>query len=264
VEAAALLDLPPPKMVILMLYGLMKKQAVWVIEAKPTLKLKMMESLPEPLHYYEGEFIKAIENDGRLNESRLAEAIMVLRSGVQRKMAGYCRKDTVDYYRNTLNKAWEEVRSAQTPELMSNAYDERLLWLLLDENFQEKTEELFRDTSFLPNPGWWWYRYNDGYYSSSPRDIIERPSEPLDLREIPGVRFADTAASAMEQTAQRFVSDIEKFTDSIVPEPSTSEKASQESVHHKSSCVCACASCACACACVSCACACASGGGGVG
>jgi len=264
VEAAVLLDLPPPKIVTLMLYGLMKKQAVWVIEPRPTLKLKVTEPLPEPPHYYEEEFIKAIESDGRLNERRLAEAIMVLRSGVQRKMAGYCRKDTVDYYRNTLNKAWEEVRSAQTAELMSNAYDERLLWLLLDENFQEKTEELFRDTSFLPNPSWWWYRYNDGYYSSSPKDRVENPNESLDLREIPGVRFADTVASAMEQTAQRFVSDIEKFTNSIIPEPPPSEKASQESVHHKSGCVCACASCACACACVSCACACASGGGGVG
>jgi hypothetical protein len=223
-----------------------------------------MDPPPEPLHYYEERFIRAIERDGRLNEKRLAEAIMVLRAGVQQGMTGYCRKDTVDYYRRTLKKAWEEVRSAKTPELMSNAYDERLLWLLLDESFQEKNEELFRDNSFLPNPSWWWYQYNEGYYSASPRERIERPSRSLEIKEIPGVRFAETVASAMEQTAQRFASDIEKFTDSIIPEPPPSEKASQESVHHKSSCVCACASCACACACVSCACACASGGGGVG
>jgi hypothetical protein len=147
---------------------------------------------------------------------------------------------------------------------MSNAYDERLLWLLLDENYQKRTKEVFEETTFYPNPGWWWYQYNDGYYSPSGKEGIENPGKSLDLREIPGVRFADTVASAMEQTAHNFVSDIEKFAGSIIPEPLPSEKTSHEPVHQGSSCVCACANCACVCACVSCACACASGGGGVG
>lgn len=264
VEAAQLLETPLSRIVVMMLYSLMKKHVVWVRTVKPTLKLRVMETLPETLHYYEYDFLKAVRKDGILNEELLAKAIMTLRSGVRARMRGYCRKDTIDYYTNILNKAWEEVRRAQTPELMSNAYDERLLWLLLDEKYQKRTEEVFEETAFYPNPGWWWYQYNDGYYSPSPRERIENPGESLDLREIPGVRFADTVASAMEQTANRFVLDIEKFADSIIPETPPSEKTSHEPIHQGSSCVCACANCACVCACVSCACACASGGGGVG
>ncbi len=264
VEAAQLVQVSPQKIVVMMLYGLMKKHAVWVETVKPTLRLRIKAQSSEPLYYYEHEFIKAIRKDGTLDEENLAKAITVLRSGVRSRMTGYCRIETIDYYQKILDRAWEEVRSAQTPELMSDAYDERLLWLLLDEKFQSRTEGLFQDTVFYPNPGWWWYQYNDGYYSSSPQERIDNPKESLDLKEIPGVRFADTVASAMEQTAHRFVSDVEKFADSIVPEPPPSEKTSQEPIHQGSSCVCACANCACACACVSCACACASGGGGVG
>lgn len=264
IEAAQLLETPPSRIVVMMLYSLLKKHVVWVSNVKPTLKLRVMETLPETLYYYEYDFLKAVRKDGALNEELLANAIMTLRSGVRARMRGYCRKDTIDYYKNILNKAWEEVRRAQTSELMSNLYDERLLWLLLDPDYQERTKEVFEETVFYPNPGWWWYQYNDGYYSPSPRERIENPRESIDLREIPGVRFAGTVASAMEQTANRFVSDIEKFTDSIIPEPLPSEKTSHEPVHEGSSCVCACANCACVCACVSCACACASGGGGVG
>ena len=264
VEAAQLLETPPSRIVVMMLYSLMKKHVVWVRNVKPTLKLRVMEKLPETLHYYEYDFLKAVRKGGTMNEELLAKAIMTLRSGVRARMRGYCRKDTVDYYKNILNKAWDEVRRAQTSELMSSLYDERLLWLLLDPDYKERTKEVFEETVFYPNPGWWWYQYNDGYYSPSPRERIENPRESIDLREIPGVRFADTVASAMEQTTSRFVSDIEKFANSIIPEPLPSEKTSHEPVHQGSSCVCACANCACVCACVSCACACASGGGGVG
>ncbi len=264
VEAAQLLGLTPQKIVVMTLYGLMKKHAVWVRAVKPTLKLKVTDPRPESLHDYEEELIKAIRKDGTLSEKGLAKAITVLRSGVQAKMRGYHRRDTIDYYRGILNKAWGEVRRAETPELMSDAYDEQLLWLLLDERYEEKSRELFQDTVFYPRPGWWWYQYNDGYFSTTPKGRIQSPRESLDLKEIPGVRFADTVASAMEQTTHRFVSDVEKFADAIIPEPPPSESTSHEPIHGGSSCVCACASCACACACVSCACACASGGGGVG
>ena len=264
VEAAQLLELSPQKIVVMTLYGLMKKHAVWVKTVKPTLKLKVIDPLPESFHYYEEDVIKTIRKDGTLSEKGLANAIMALRSRVQAKLRGYNRRDTLDYYQDILNKAWGEVKRAETPELMSDAYDEKLLWLLLDDNFEEKNKELLHETVFYPRPSWWWYQYSDGYYSASPKERIQNPRESLDLKEIPGVRFADTIASAMEQTTHRFVSDVEKFAGAILPEPPPSKSISQEPIHKGSSCVCACASCACACACVSCACACASGGGGVG
>ena len=78
-----------------------------------------------------------------------------------RNLQGYSRKDTVDYYRKIVAQAWTQVEQAGTVELASNAYDEQLLWLMLDPNQRARTETVFRDRVIQPNPlwFWWWYGY---------------------------------------------------------------------------------------------------------
>jgi len=269
VEASELLGMPPTKIVVMILYSLLLKQAVWVTSAKPLLKLEVMEPYkdgtgPEdkPLRYYEKSFIMSIKEDGGLDEKRLADAVSLLESTVEGKLRGYCREDTIAYYRKTVNEAWSRVEGAGTAELASKAYDENLLWLLLDDNYQSRTDVAFRDRAFEPEPFWWWFWYNYGYHHPSP---ITRPSPgtgtTTPLPKIPGSDLANNIATAIEKTANNLVANIEKFTNSILPPPKP-EKTSREPVHHKASCACACHACACVCACVSCACACA--GGGVG
>ncbi len=269
VEASELLGMPPTKIVVTILYSLLLKQAVWVTSAKPLLKLEVMEPYrdgtgPEdkPLRYYEKGFIMSIKEDGGLDEKRLADTVSLLESTVEGKLRGYCREDTIAYYRKTVNEAWSRVEAAGTAELASKAYDENLLWLLLDDNFQSRTNAAFRDRAFEPEPFWWWFWYNYGYHHPSP---IARPSPETGttapLPKIPGSDLANNIATAIENTANNLVVNIEKFTNSILPPPKP-EKTSREPIHHKASCACACHACACVCACVSCACACA--GGGVG
>jgi len=261
VEASHLLGLPPTKIVTEILYSLLMKKAVWVTATTPAVELKVMEPFkdktgtPEtPLRYYEKSFLKAVRNNGTLEEEKLAKTVMLLRDAVEEKLRGYCRSDTVEYYTKVVGKAWRQVKRAGTPELASKAYDENLLWLLLHEGFGSRTEEIFRDTTFRPGIGWWWYWY--GYASYHPHPVTPRPST------IPGAEFANTIAMSVEETANSIVANVEKFAESILPAPPPSEKASTAPAHHKSSGTCACASCACVCACVSCACACASGGVG--
>jgi hypothetical protein len=269
VEASYLLDLKPIQIVTEILYSLLKKRAVWAEAATPSLKLRIMKTFQNktgpaenPLRYYEIDFLNAIREDGTLDEEKLAQTIMFLRQTVEEKLRGYCRRDTINYYRKIVTKAWEQVKQAGTPELTSKAYDEQLLWLLLDPNVQSRTQTAFRNLAFEPSPFWLWYWYSYRHYHPKPtyKPNIKTPNKATKPPTIPGADFANNIATAVENTSNNIVTNIEKFANAIVPMPAS--KSSRKPAHHKSSCVCACAACACACACVSCACACA--GGGVG
>ncbi len=271
VEASYLLDMKSTMIVTEILYSLLQKRAVWVESTTPSLKLKIMEAFQKgsdaaqkgELRYYEIDALAAIRKDGTLDEEKLAKAIIFLRQTVEEKMRGYCRKDTVDYYKSVVAKAWEQVEQAGTPELASKAYDEQLLWLFMDPNYKARTGSAFRGRAFEPNPLWFWYWYGYRHYHPHPtyEPNIGAPAQAGKPPTIPGADFANNIASAVEKTSSNFVLSLEKFANSIVP-AQPAPKASHEPARHGASCVCACAACACACACVSCACACA--GGGVG
>jgi hypothetical protein len=267
VEASYLLDMKPPQIVTEILYSLLQKRAVWSEDTKPSLKLKLLPpyenktgTKENPLRYYEIDFLNAIKPDGTLDEEKLARTIMFLRDTVDEKLKGYSRKDTVDYYRRIVTQAWTQVEQAGTPELASNAFDEQLLWIMMDPNQRTRTETIFHDRPFQPQPMWFWWWY--GYTIYHPNPIyypnINTPAQSGPAPSIPGADFANNIATSMEKTSNNIVVSLEKFANAIVPPP---PKASHEPASHKESGVCACAACACACACVSCACACAGGGG---
>jgi hypothetical protein len=255
VEAAQLIELPPQKVAVTMLYSLLMKKAVSVEGVEPNIKLKVLQN-PQELRYYEIEFLKSINPDGILNEEKLAHTIMYLRDTIDYKLKGYCREDTIKYYKDIVGKAWKQVETAQTPELASNLFNENLLWLLMDGRYVDRTKETFTPIIFIPNPDWWWYSYNRRYLPTLGLPSTQQSSS---IPSIPGTDFANSIATSLEQASSKLVSDIEKFTKNILPPP-PQKIQSIEPVQHKSKCVCACASCACACVCVSCACACASGG----
>jgi hypothetical protein len=269
VEASYILDLKPPRIVTEILYSLLKKRAVWVESTDPSIKLKVMPEFQNgtgtretPLRYYEIDFLRAIKEDGHLDEEKLAGSVIFLRETVEQKLHGYCRRDTIDYYKSIVAKAWAQVEQAGTPGLASKVYDEQLLWLFLDPDNQLRTEKIFSTKTFEPSPLWFWYWYTYHHYHPNPtyEPNIEVPAKSRKPPSIPGAEFADNVATALENTSRNIVGNLEKFANSIAPR--TVPKSSTEPTRRGASCVCACAACACACACVSCACACASGGVG--
>ncbi|MEJ2272538.1 MAG: hypothetical protein P8X91_08710 [Candidatus Bathyarchaeota archaeon] len=270
IEASYLLDLKPPQIVTEILFSVLKKRAVWVEKTSPSLTFKILEpflsktgTTENPLRYYEIDFLNAINDDGTLDEKKLASAIMFIQSTVEEKLKGYCRGDTVDYYRKIVDKAWGQVEAAGTSELTSKAYDEQLLWIFLDPKASDRTKTVFNNRVFEPDPLWFWYWYSYRYYFPNPtyKPNIKVPAQGQKPPTIPGADFANNIATAIEKSANNFVVNMEKFANSIIPS-GPKQKSSNQPVQQKAKCVCACATCACACACVSCACACA--GGGVG
>jgi len=266
VEASYLLDLKPTQIITEILYSLLQKRAVWAEATKPSLTLRVLApyenktgTAENPLRYYEIDFLAALKTDGTLDEEKLAHTIAFLRDTIEQKLRGYSRKDTVDYYRKIVSQAWTQVEQAGTVELASNAYDEQLLWLMLDPNQRTKTETVFKDRLFQPNPlwFWWWYGYTTYHPHPTYTPNVNAPTQSGKPPAIPGAEFANNIATAVEKTSSNIVVNIEKFASAIVPPP---PKASHEPAKHGADCVCACHACACACACVSCACACAGGG----
>ena len=269
VEASYMLDIKPTQIVTEILYSLLQKRAIWVESTNPALKLRIMPAYKNktgtdenPLRYYEIDFLQAINKNGTLDEEKLAHTVMFLRDTVEQKLRGYSRRESVDYYRKIVAKAWSQVEQAGTANLASKAYDEQLLWLLLDPNTRSRTETVFHDHPFQPSPLWFWYWYGYRHYNPHPTYTpnIDAPAQAAKPPQIPGAQFADNIATAVEKTSSNIVTDIEKFANAILP--MQSQKASHTPARRDAECVCACAACACACACVSCACACA--GGGVG
>jgi len=268
VEASYLLGVSPVKVIVMILYGLLLKRAVWVTSTLPSLRLQISDgfkdagarSLATELRYYERDFLDTVETDGTLEERRLAGGFMRVRSSVENSLRGYCRADTIAFYRKTVQSAWDQVEKAGTPDLASKMFDENLLWLMLDDDFRSKSENAFKEIDFQPLPYWWWYWYGYTQYHPNPMyNPAARQGQPPPV--IPGAEFANNIATSLEKTAGNIVANIEKFTSSILPAPPPSQDTSRQPVHHGASCACACVSCACVCACVSCACACASGGG---
>jgi hypothetical protein len=268
VEASYLLDMKPPRIVTETLYSLLQKRAVWVESTSPSIKLKLMPGFENKtgtaethLRYYEIDFLEALKEDGTLDEEKLAHTVMYLRDTVEEKLRGYCRRDTVDYYRNVAAKAWTQVEQAGTAELASKAYDEQLLWLFLDPDVRSRTETAFRERAFEPSPLWLWYWYGYSQYMPHPTytPSVNVPAHGGKPPTIPGAAFANNIATAVENTSNGIVFNLEKFANAIIPSP---PKSSSQPAHHDATCVCACHACACVCACVSCACACAGGGAG--
>jgi hypothetical protein len=267
VEAAVVLDLKPVRVLSMVLFGLIYKRVVMVAGTDPLIKLQRLERSPDepPPHlwYYEIDYLETLQPDGSLDEMKLARTYLGLRDTVDQKMRGYSRVDTVNYYQSVVNKAWDQVTQAGTPELKEDALEQNMEWLLADDRFDEKFRGAFPpEILILPRPGWWWYWYGPHFPSGPtvlPAGVPVPARIPTQPTPIPGQDFANNIVKGLQTSANNMVKNVQTFTNRLVPAPAPAS-VSQRSVRSGSGCVCACAHCACACACVSCACACAGGG----
>lgn len=267
VEAGLVMGLKPVRVLTMMLYGLLLKHMVAVVETDPLIKLKKLEkpegeSASSP-RYYESDYLKAIQPDGTLDETALARTYQGLVDAVNQKLRGYSREDTMNYYKSIVDKAWTQVEQAGTPELKGDALDKNLDWLLADEKFGDRFTKAFPPTMIIyPNPAWWWYwggpRFPSGQKTTiQPPSQTAPPSAPIKTAPLPGQDFANNVVRGLQTTSNNMVKNMQDFANKLIPFQTTPKEGS---VAGKPSCVCACHACACACACVSCACACAGGG----
>ncbi len=264
IEAAILLERQADKIFMMILFSLIQKNAATVLSQDP-LKLEFSDPLPENLRKYEVQFVEAYKNESaRVRKTALQDLMIDLIKSVGKKMEGFSHRESVRYYEDIIKRAWKQVEDADTPEIKSEKFNDHMGWTMLDGEFEDKTQEVFRrGPVFVPI---WWNRYDPSF--NTPRtsgtagkiSSPGRPSSGGSLPNLPGGEFAATMASGISNFSSSVVGNITDFTSRItqktnpVPKPTSSSGRSGGWSSGGGG------GCACACACAGCACACAGGG----
>jgi len=265
IEAAILMEQPMDKILTMVLFSTLKKAAAEVITKEP---LKIKEVLPTPpgLQSYEIEFLAAMNKVDKEKKTLLQTAMINLVDSVSKKMKGFSRKETVDYYKDIVEKAWNQVEAAETPEVKSQKYDEYMDWTMLDKKYDDRTKETF-GTGPVILPNWWWRydpvvrpAYTGGGVQASTVQSGGSGKTTINLPNLPGSDFAASITNGVQSFAAGVVGDVSGFTGAItnktnpIPKTTGGRSVGGGSRGGGGS------SCACACACAGCACACAGGG----
>jgi hypothetical protein len=245
---------PLDKVMTMILFGVVKKNAATVVTRDP-LKLTLANPLPADLRDYEKDFLQAFASeDLAARRKGLQEMTVKLVNSVSDKMKGFSRKETVTFYQSIMERAWQQIETAGTPEVKSQMYDESLEWTMLDKNYDERTRRVFTGPIFIPM---WWGRYDPGYHPVSTGSIpsVSMPGSG-GRSSVPGSAFAASVVTGVQGFSSKVLGDVKSFTSGVTnrTNPVPVVKSSGGGGFHGGG------GCACACACAGCACACAGGG----
>ena len=257
VEAAVLSETPLDRVLTMILFAVVKKGAAKVVKEDP-LTLERLDTEVN-VRDYEREFLEVlIDKPKKKRRSNLQSVTISLVKSVQKKMKGFSLKETQAYYKSITKKAWQQVELAETPEIKSERFAEDIEWTMLDENFDDKTKQVFRTGPvYIPM---WWGSYRPSSSPSIPtstKTAVPMPSgRGISLPTLPGADFAASVVNGVQDTAAGLVGNLTGFTQGVTkttnppPPPRSISSGSSRSG----------GGCACACACAGCACACAGGG----
>ncbi|MCA2003104.1 MAG: hypothetical protein LDL51_14685, partial [Chloroflexi bacterium] len=259
VESAILMEQPLDKVLTMILFGVVKKGAAKVVSRDP-LKLEIASPLPENLHEYEKDFLAAFkETDARARSRAIQDMMVKFVKSVSAKMKGFSRKETVAYYKSIMERAWQQIEAADTPEVKSQKFEEALEWTMLDKDYDDRTRRTFSGPIFMPV---WWGSYDPAYRpapaasSSTPSPFPTNQPASTSRGSLPGAEFAAQMVTGVQTFSQKTIGNISDFTEKITGKTNPPPKVSSSGRSGGRSG----GGCACACACAGCACACAGGG----
>lgn len=255
VEAAILMGESLDKVMTMILFGVVKKNAAEVTSRDP-LNIQKAASLPDGLHEYEKDFLRAFEyQEPRERRKALENMVIALVRSVSEKMKGFSRRETIDYYKSIMEKAWTQVEQADTPEVQGQLFDQNLEWTMLDKDYDDRTRRVFRGPIIIPT---WWGRYDPTFPRSAPASSGPIPtsmSAPSSSPRLPGSDFAASVVGGVQTFSQKVIGNVSDFTTRVTnvtnpppPPPKTSGSTRGGGGGRSCACACACAGCACACA----------------
>lgn len=287
-EAAALLELPLNKVLTLILFGLLKKEALEVREASPLMvdvvdpfraqgksprgasdapkkyRLKAAQEKGIVLHDYEHGFLDVIEaKPGRLvQELDFGKPMKAFIEGVAARMKSFDLSDTQDYYRGIIKRALIEAQSLGDIATKEKALDRNFEWILMDDRYPT----IFHTRGYSYYPSWTRPIRTAGSGSGG----VSRPSAPgaaggrTSFGDV-SAGFAGWAENTMGSLAAAIspaalqvptaqggfvnLSGADKVTADIFKEMAKSSSSRGGGRSGGGGCACACAGCACACAC---------------
>ena len=258
VEAAVLMEQPLDKVLTMILFGVIKKGAAQVVSREP-LEIKVLNLQTDPALYdYETAFLQAFDPaHSGVRKFKLQDMFVALVNSLSEKMKGFSRQETIDYYKAIMERAWQQIETAGTPEVKSQMFDESMEWTMLDKDYDNRTRRVFTGPIFVPL---WWGHYDPTYRPAGPAPALGLPAAAPGIPSVggratlPGANLAASMVTGVQNFAGQVVGNVGEFTSGVTnktnPVPvSTGSHYSGGGGH-----------CACACACAGCACACAGGG----
>ncbi|HEX7502474.1 MAG TPA: hypothetical protein VF451_03555 [Acidobacteriota bacterium] len=252
-EAALLQELPLPRVLLLVIFGMLKKDALAIKEvAAKDFRFQYKKKDGLELQEYETAFSTAIDKEERLDKTALRKMFTDMIAALQKKMAGFSRRETNMYYQSIMNKAWDQVKNCSRDRLPAELA-ESMEWLALDPEYENKLDPLTDDSAFRSGSGGYWY------------GRMPQRTAGAGGGAVPGKgygRAVSGSASRLVQSLQVFsgalLGESAAFTSAVtkVTNPPPVQHYSGSGGHSSGGG----SSCACACACAGCACACAGGG----
>jgi hypothetical protein len=254
VESAILMEQPLDKVMTMILFGVIKKNAA-IVKTRDPLEIEVVDPLPEGLHEYEKNFLQVFKGSDQKARRKDSQVMMVaLIKSVSEKMRGFSLKETVDYYKSIMEKAWQMIEAANTPEVKSQKFDEALEWTMLDKDYDDRTRRVFSGPVYVPM---WWGHYDPTYRpaASVGKSAPSLPSSGGSRQGLPGADFAASMVTGVQTFSQKVIGNVNTFTEKVTGVTNPPPPPSRSSGGGRSG-----GGCACACACAGCACACAGGG----
>jgi len=258
VEAGILMQQPMDKILTMILFSTVKKGAATVTKRDP-LTIQNTDPLPQDLRPYEVDFLNAFQEDNDAKRRAALQDLMIkLVQSVTSKMKGFSLKETVDYYKKIIDRAWQYIQEADTPEVEMKNLDEAMDWTMADSDYEERSRRVFTGPVFVPI---WWGRYDPSFGGGATAAAgggaapVARPGGgSISLPQLPGSTFAASVVGGIQNFSANVIGDITNFTSGVTnktnpPPPPSSGRSFGGG-----------GGCACACACAGCACACAGGG----
>ncbi len=259
-EAAVLLELPRNKVLMLVLFGMLKKGVLRQIQASP-LKVKIVEAFRGTkderakvaqqkgivLHAYEHAFLDTLEKEDykAVHKIDFKDAMENLIKHTVKRVKGFDLSDTQEYYISIIKRATEQAEGiGDIPEREKNL-DRNLEWIIMNDRYDRP----FEMSGHTYRPVWMRTSSWGGIGASSSGGGGGLSMGPSDSGS---TSFGDVAGSFAGWTENT----MGKMADAVAPDfggildlSKFSSGSGGGGGGGGSGCACACAGCACACAC---------------
>jgi hypothetical protein len=235
-QAALLLEQKLDRVFVLIIFGLLKKEALKMNEQGRLIK---SDTLPG-LRSYEKKLLDILPDDpaGKpVPGKKLRHIFVNMIKVLEKKMDGFSLKESQEYYRRVINSAWKMVADDESSERAGEVFGSWFQWLLADDKFDSRLENIPSAGNVLM-PAYMYNMFPAGKISGV-------GSGGMTLAQA-----CSQVAGALTRTAENTVSNLTSLSTAVTsktnPVPVSSYSSSGGG--SSSSCACACAGCACACA----------------
>ncbi|MEM2637086.1 MAG: hypothetical protein QXL15_01920 [Candidatus Korarchaeota archaeon] len=244
-EAAVVLELPLTRVVTIIIYGLLRKNAIKLESGKVCRIIPNVDLTSSDLRYYERKFLECVRPDGTLDETLLKNFLYGFIKIVADKMKGFSLTQTRTYYKNMIDRALDEMQRAKTEDAQLSAFENNIEWLLLEEAPHKKVAPMAQYHTHYHVPHWYVYHVPSGGTGSTTGGTSSIGGTSGTSISLPQL------ANAMAYSTQTFANNLAVNFNAIASYiagkiyPSSSGGTRSGGFHSGG---CACASCACACA----------------